>query len=156
MIEVSIPGYKSVQLEHLVLDYNGTIACDGNILPGVKKTLELLSAKLDIHVVTADTYGTARTALEGVPCKLTVLPSGGQAKAKLEYIQDLGVRSTACIGNGRNDRLMLDAAAIGIAVIQEEGASSQALKSSGIICNSITSALGLFTDPMRLAATLRS
>ena len=31
MIEISIPGYKHLQLKHLVLDYNGTIALDGRL-----------------------------------------------------------------------------------------------------------------------------
>jgi hypothetical protein len=29
MIEIDIPGYKKLQLKNLVLDYNGTLACDG-------------------------------------------------------------------------------------------------------------------------------
>ena len=37
MIKVSIPGFKSLSLKYLVLDYNGTIAIDGALVPGVKK-----------------------------------------------------------------------------------------------------------------------
>ena len=28
MIEISIPGFGTLRLEHMVLDYNGTLACD--------------------------------------------------------------------------------------------------------------------------------
>ena len=35
MIEIDIPGYKTLHLEHLVLDYNGTLAVDGVLIDGV-------------------------------------------------------------------------------------------------------------------------
>ena len=36
MIKIEIPNYKTLELEYLVLDYNGTIALDGEILDAVK------------------------------------------------------------------------------------------------------------------------
>jgi hypothetical protein len=33
MIEIDIPGYGLVHLEHLVLGFNGTLSVDGKILP---------------------------------------------------------------------------------------------------------------------------
>jgi hypothetical protein len=36
MITVDIPRYRRIDAEHLVLDYNGTLAIDGNIIDGVK------------------------------------------------------------------------------------------------------------------------
>jgi soluble P-type ATPase len=53
MIEISIPGRRRLNLKYLVLDYNGTIAHNGEILAGVKKCLIELTENLDIHVVTA-------------------------------------------------------------------------------------------------------
>ncbi|WP_217995181.1 ATPase P [Methylogaea oryzae] len=115
MIEVNIPGFGDLQLFHLVLDYNGTLALDGTRLPGVAEALAALSRDLQIHVVTADTYGLAASQLAGLPVKLTILPAGAQADAKRDFVTALGAASVAAIGNGRNDRKMLDAAAIGIA-----------------------------------------
>jgi soluble P-type ATPase len=159
MIEIAVPGYNEnspLQIKHLVLDYNGTLACDGNLLPGVKEYLKSLSENLQIHVLTADTFGNVSSSLEGVPCKLFVLSSKNQEIGKLEYVEGLGCEHTVCIGNGRNDRLMLKAAALGIAVILEEGASVEAVMSADIVCTSILSALELLTKPLRLTATLRS
>jgi len=34
MLETSIPGHKPLLLSYLVLDYNGTIACDGRLMAG--------------------------------------------------------------------------------------------------------------------------
>ena len=41
MIDISIPGFGPLRLECLVLDYNGTLACDGELLPGVRRVAEV-------------------------------------------------------------------------------------------------------------------
>ncbi|MBI2297231.1 MAG: HAD hydrolase family protein [Betaproteobacteria bacterium] len=156
MFAVAIPGYRTLALEHLVLDYNGTLACDGELVQGVSRRLSRLARDLRIHVITADTFGKARSALTRMPCQLEVLPAEGQDQAKLVYVQRLGCERVVAIGNGRNDRLMLEAAALGIAVVQREGAAAEALRAADIVCHSILDALDLLVHPLRLTATLRS
>jgi soluble P-type ATPase len=46
MLTIDIPGYGMLQLEHLVLDVNGTIAHDGALIPGVAEAVETLSSEL--------------------------------------------------------------------------------------------------------------
>ncbi|MHC4179434.1 MAG: HAD family hydrolase [Planctomycetota bacterium] len=156
MLEIAVPGSEVLQIEYLVLDYNGTLACDGELIEGVAQSLRALAGNLQIHVVTADTFGKARSRLEGLPCELVVLPAENQDVGKLEYIERLGPGKTACVGNGRNDRLMLKEAVLGIAVVQEEGAATETLLAADVVCPDVLSALGLLTDPLRLKATLRS
>jgi soluble P-type ATPase len=156
MIEVNIPGFKSLQLEYLVLDHNGTLAVDGILLPGVKECLEKLSQDLKIFVVTADTFGKAGSQLKGIPCELTILAEKDQDVGKLDFIKKLGCDKTVCMGNGRNDRLMLKQAALGIAVILEEGVAAETIIGADILCNGIVPALELLLNPLRLTATLRS
>ena len=156
MIQIDIPGFKKLQLSHLVLDYNGTIACDGELLTGVKEGLIALADEIGIHVLTADTFGRAHSFLEGIPCEFSLIGKENQDIGKLEYIRGLGAWQTVCIGNGRNDYLMLKEAALGIAVILEEGAATQALVSADVVCTSVVSALALLQNPLRLTATLRS
>jgi soluble P-type ATPase len=156
MIEVNIPGFKTLKLKHLVLDHNGTLAVDGILVDGVKQALEALAEKLEIHVLTADTFGKARSQLEGIPCKLSILPRDNQDVGKLEYVKDLDSENAVCMGNGRNDKLMLQAAALGIAVILEEGIAVETLVAADVVCKDIISALELLTHPLRLTATLRS
>ncbi|MBN1833388.1 MAG: ATPase P [Deltaproteobacteria bacterium] len=156
MIEVAIPGYRTLKLEHLVLDYNGTLAVDGEPLAGVMDALKNLAQSLEVHVLTADTFGKVRSRLEGVPCRLSVLTVKNQDRGKLDYIKALGAEKTVCMGNGRNDRLMLKEAALGVAVILDEGVAVETLNSADVVCTSILSALGLLTNPLRLTATLRS
>ena len=156
MIEINIPGDRILQLKHIVLDYNGTIACDGDLIPGVKENLTALADKLQVHILTADTFGNARCGLEGIECELSIIAPESQDIGKLDYVKRLGAENTVCVGNGRNDQLMLEVAALGIAVILEEGAAAATLSAADVVCTNIISALELLANPMRLIATLRT
>jgi len=156
MILIEIPDFGSLEIEHLVLDFNGTLACDGQLLPGVAKRMAKLAPAVDIHVLTADTFGTVQAQLKGIPCKIEVLPKDAGAEAKRDYVQQLGAEQTACIGNGRNDRLMLETAALGVAVLLGEGAAPAALSAADVVCADIRDAFDLLRKPLRLVATLRS
>lgn len=156
MLDISIPGFGDLRLEHLVLDYNGTLACDGEMLQGVRQSLAALAERFQIHVVTADTFGKAGQRLQDLPCKLVILPEAEQDLGKLDYVRRLGLERTVSIGNGRNDRRMLKEAALGIAVILEEGAAAEAIAAADVVCSSILSAFELLANPLRLTATLRS
>lgn len=154
----AIPGQDPIEARSLVLDYNGTLATDGTLVAGVADRLRELALPphgLSIHVVTADTMGTVRRQLDGLPCAVSILGPTAQDKAKLEYVQGIGAEWTVAIGNGQNDRLMLAGAALGIAVVGEEGAAVQAVLASRVVCRDILSALDLLRNPQRLAATLR-
>jgi len=155
MITIKIPGFNELQLHHLVLDFNGTLAVDGKILAGVAEKLNVLSDQLEIHVITADTFGKAKTQLKNVKCVVKIISETEQHTQKLYYVAHLGVDSIVAIGNGRNDALMLKHASLGIALIQEEGACSETLMAADIVCKDIMDALELLNNPLRLTATLR-
>jgi len=155
MIEISIPGDRDYQLQYLVLDYNGTIAVDGYLVEGVKQRIYRLSEKVDIHVVTADTFGRAESGLQDVQCTLSILPPDNQIEKKIKYMEKLGVDKTVCIGNGNNDSGMIKKACLGIAVIQQEGLCTTTLLSADIVCSNIADALDLLLNPKRLIAVKR-
>lgn len=92
MIKIDIPGDKVYQLAHLVLDYNGTLACDGRLLPGVTERLTELAEHLAVHVLTADTFGSAQAALVGIPCRVEILPAGDQAEENRRWCMTLGLQ----------------------------------------------------------------
>lgn len=155
MIEITIPGFDQLRLEHLVLDYNGTLAFDGRLISGVAELLELLAEHLQIHIVTADTYGSVRQAFAGSAFTVHVLSPGNEGEGKVGYVRRLGSKASVCIGNGGNDRLMLKEAGLGIAVFQQEGAAPPALLAADIVIPSIIDALNLLLHPQRITATLR-
>lgn len=156
MLEIDILGYRRLRFNHLVMDYNGTLAQDGTLLAGVAPRLEQLAKLLRLHVVTADTFGQVKANLDSLPCKVAILPVENQVQGKLAYIENLGRDQVVAIGNGRNDRLMLAAAALGIAVVQEEGAATETLLAADVVVSDVRSALDMLLFPKRLIATLRS
>ena len=156
MLEVNIPGYGTLAFSFLVLDYNGTIACDGRLIPGVRDRLEALSKNIALHILTADTFGSVQKEMTGIPCEVVVIGKENQTQAKADYVRRLEAQETVSVGNGRNDALMLKEAVLGIAVIQEEGGAVETLIAADIVTQSILDALDLLLHPLRLTATLRS
>lgn len=155
MLSVSIPGLADLHLEHLVCDFNGTLALDGLLIEGVRARLDALAHDLHIHVVTADTFGRCSAELADVDCRVTILPAGAQDAAKARYVRRLGADRTVSIGNGRNDCAMLEAAVLGIAVLGREGAAATSIAAAQIIAPDILAALDLLLHPLRLVASLR-
>jgi P-type E1-E2 ATPase len=154
VICLDVPGRGFLELEHLVLDLNGTIALDGEVLPGVPERLAALSESLTIHLVTADTQGRAAVIAEQLQVKLVLVAPGDEAEQKRALVKRLGAERVLAIGNGANDVGMLRAAALGIAVIGTEGLAVEALQAADVVAT-IQDALDLLLHPRRLVATLR-
>ena len=155
MIELDVPGRGLIQLEHLVTDVNGTIAKDGRLLEKIARPLVGLKDRLQIHLITADTYGRQDNIDLMLALKAVRLKGENQAEQKAEYVRSLGADKVVAIGNGANDALMLKEAAIGIAVMGDEGLAVEALQSADIFIHSALDALYLLEFPTRLVATLR-
>ena len=155
MFEIDIPGFGFVRLEHLVSDFTGTLSVDGKLLPGVKEHVNKIAEFLKVYILTADTFGKARAELKGINCEIHILEGKDHDIQKEEYIKKLGAGSVVAFGNGNNDRKMLNAANIGIAVCLNEGCSKDAIASADVFVISIIDALDLLLHPKRLKATLR-
>lgn len=154
-IHLDIPGRERFELEHLVLDLNGTVALDGEVLASVAERLAPLSASLAIHLVTADTRGQAADLSQRLGVRLFHVQAGDEAGQKRVLVERLGAQRVAAIGNGANDAGMLAAAALGIAVLGSEGLATAALQAADVVVGRIEDALDLLLQPQRLVATLR-
>lgn len=155
-MEIQVPGLETFRLDHLVLDFNGTLAKDGVLIDGVSDLLHELSRQISIHVITADTFGSVTQTMASIPCEVKIIESLQQDEQKGEFIKHLGADHVFAIGNGRNDKIMLKKAALSVAVIQQEGTYAPLLLEADVVCTSIIDALGLLAHPKRLIATLRN
>jgi soluble P-type ATPase len=155
MIQIDIPGKACFRIRHVVFDYNGTIARDGQLISGVKQGIQRFSDRLNFHVLTADTFGSVQKQLQDVNAVLTVISKDHQDRKKLDYLKALGPDQTLCAGNGRNDALMLKEACIGIAVLGDEGVSSACFSASDLMVKDILDVFDLLKTPERIIATLR-
>jgi len=147
-----MPGAKTLHLRHAVFDFNGTLALDGALLPGVASRLRALAKRLPLTVLTADTYGTAAKTLGRLPVTVHTVRTGRQ---KARFIARRRSEGAAAIGNGTNDALMFRAAALSVAILGPEGLSAAALQSATLVVPSATAALDLLLRPRRVSATLR-
>jgi len=104
------------------------------------------------HAVVSEFLGTLDAIADMLRVKAVRAATG---EDKLRLIDELGGDRCIVIGNGANDMLALEAAALGIAVLGPEGASSGALRAADLVCNSASDALDLLLDPTALSATIR-
>jgi soluble P-type ATPase len=155
MLELKIPGRDTIRIETVVLDYNGTMAVDGIAKPGCIERLRRLADFVSIHVLTADTFGKVASQLTELAFTVETLPPGRQDEAKAAYVRKLGLATTAAVGNGANDARMLKEVALGIAVIQEEGAAVAAVHNADVVFGDINDALDALLNRKRLVASLR-
>ncbi len=154
-ITITIPHFKTLTLRHVILDYNGTLAEDGALKEEAKRLLDDLALQYRVHVITSDTFGSVQDQLEHFDVTIKVLKSDDHTAEKAAYIDELGSGQCAAVGNGNNDAAMLKKAALGIALIGDEGCSTQTMLNSDIVSRSIKDAMKLLLSEKRLIATLR-
>ena len=154
-MKIEIPGRTPVELKYLVLDYNGTIAEDGEIISSIEPRLAELSKGLQIYVITADTHGTAAQKCAHLPVKVMTFPTVEVGAIKAEQVRKLS-GGVVCIGNGFNDIQMADAADLSIGVVGSEGCCGALISHCDIVVTSIEHALDLLCRPGRIRATLRT
>jgi soluble P-type ATPase len=151
-IHVDIPGSANLALTDLLIDFTGTLALDGLLLPGIAEALMELASTLRITIATADTFRRASEALQGLPLELRLVDCGEQ---KARIVEELGAEHVVAVGNGRNDMAMFEAAALRIAVLGPEGAAATLLAVADVVVSDIHIAFDLLLHPRRLKATLR-
>lgn len=158
MISIDIPGRENpLEIEALVLDYNGTIARDGALIEGIPERLIKLTDAVEVYVLTADTYGTVRGQCEPLGVTVRTFPHAGAGVCKEEIVLELRRNAKVCaVGNGFNDVQMMDAAGFAVAVLDAEGMYAGLLPHADVLVRSAGEALDLFLKPDRLRATLRN
>lgn len=155
MIEISIPGRGTLQLEHLVSDVNGTLTIDGQLPDGLARTLGSLRDRIQVHLLTADTFGRQHLIDKQLGLNAVRVQPGGEGEQKAQFVEHLGAAGVVAIGQGANDAAMLKASALGICIISNEGAATETLLSADLVAPDIFSALDLLEKPLRIVASLR-
>jgi P-type E1-E2 ATPase len=155
LIQIDVPGRSTLELQHLVLDLNGTVALDGEPITGVGDRVAALSAHLVVHLATADTHGQAEETSRRLGCQLVRIEPRYEASQKGALVERLGAAHVVAIGNGANDARMLSAAAVGIAILGPEGLAVETLRAADLVVGCIEDALDLLLYPQRIMATLR-
>ena len=135
MIRIDVPGREIIEIEHVVLDYNGTIALDGQLIEGAAWRIRELCKSAHVYVLTADTYGTVRAQCDGLGVEIKTFPRANAAECKEE---------------------MFDIADLSIAIMDGEGVCAGLIAHSDVLVRSAEEGLDLLLKTDRLRATLRT
>lgn len=159
-ILINIPGLGDRAIQTVICDYTGTLSCRGKLPPSVKGLLSELTTRVDLHILTADSYGTADSELIGIVVPYHLRKEDGQQDAeKREYVEQFALQHVAALGNGNNDRQLLkrvkEAGGIAIAVDNGEGCAIDAVMNSHLVIVGAVHALTLLLEPQACKATLR-
>ena len=155
MITVPIPGWGELAIEYVMVDFNGTIAFDGKLRKEAKDIIDKISRYVKVFVITADTYDSVDSELGASTITFIKVNRIRSGEEKAKVVRELGPEKIVAIGNGANDAAMLKEAALGIAVVGEEGCSAALIKEADIVVDDVVKAFGLIAHPERLVATLR-
>lgn len=155
MIELNIPGWRTLRLSHLVCDVNGTLAMDGRLIDGLFRPLTALRDRLELHLITADTHGKQAEIDHLLNLQAHHIRPGGESQQKAEFVRSLGADEVVAVGQGANDAEMLKTASLGIAITSREGLAVETLLAADLVVADIFTALELLEKPMRIVATLR-
>lgn len=155
MISVSIPGWGELEIEYIVLDYNGTCAFNGKLKEGVKEMLEKISRYIKVFIITSDTYDNVDHEVNVMGFNVLKVKKEESGAEKAKIVKELGPEKVVAIGNGANDAMMLREASLGIGVIGEEGCATSLIKEADFIVTNIIDALSIILHPERIVATLR-
>ena len=155
MIEIEIPGRGTYRLRHLVLDVNGTIAVEGQLVKGVAGRVAELRRSVEVHMLTADTRGRQQAIDAELGMHAARITSQDEATQKASFVRELGSETVCAVGNGANDALMLHQAKLAIAVLGLEGLAAETLNAADVVVPHVNAALDLLLKPLRLVATLR-
>jgi soluble P-type ATPase len=158
-IAVDIPGFGRLELGTVASDYTGTLSRGGKVSDDVRGRLVQLAGLVDIHILTADTFGTADRELVGLPVTVHRLDAMGQDVQKTRFVEKMNAAQVVAFGNGNNDRLFLGAVkkagGLAVAIDNGEGCAMDTLQNANLFIVGAENALDLLIETNRLKATLR-
>ncbi|MHC1740330.1 MAG: HAD family hydrolase [Anaerolineaceae bacterium] len=155
MLELRFPGKPEIKISYVLCDINGTLSLDGQLLDGVVETISQLKKNLEVHLISANTTGTAAEIANQLGVRLQLIEGSHEAQQKERYLEKLGAEQTIAIGQGANDALMLKKAVIGICVLSREGSALKTMNAADMVVPDILAAFELLQKPLRIVATLR-
>jgi soluble P-type ATPase len=156
MIILQRPGRNPLEIEFILLNFEGTLAADRRVHPKAKDKLNLLSKRTNIYILTRGDQEGVSEALKKVKAEVVYIKEAEASQKKLDLLRRLGGTRTVVIGNGFDDVLMMEEAGLGICVIGKEGASAETVGKADVVVTNILDALDFLLKPLRHQAILGS
>jgi len=154
MIILQGPGRIPLEIEFILLNFEGTLATDRRIHPKAKDKLNLLSKRTNIYILTKGEQEAIREILRKLKAEVVYFKEGEVSQGKLDLLRQLGAAKSVAIGNGVDDVRMIEEAGLGICIIGVEGTSGEAIRKADVVFTDILHALDFLLKPLRHQVTL--
>ncbi len=154
MILIQRPGEEPLEVEFILLDFEGALALDRRVHPKAKDKINLLSKRTKIYILTKGEEEGIGEILRKLEVEVIYLKEGKASERKLDLLRQLGAKRSVVIGNGVDDAPMMEEAGLGICILGKEGASAESLKKADVVVTNILDALDFLLKPLRQKATL--
>ncbi len=154
MIAIRRPGQEPLEIEFILIDFEGTLASDCRVHPKAKDKINLLSKRTKIYILTKGEKEVVEDPLKKIKAEIFYLAEGESSQRKLDLLHQLGAARTIAIGNGVDDAPMIEEAVLGICVMGKEGTSAEAMNKADMVVLNILDALDFLLKPLRQKATL--
>jgi soluble P-type ATPase len=154
MILIQRPGQEPLEIEFIVLDFEGTLATDGRVHPKAKDKINLLAKRTKIYILTTREKEKVDAILRNVNAEIIYLRDTEASRGKTNLLQQLGADRVVAIGNGTGDGAMIEQAGLGMGVMNREGSSGEVIAKADVVFMSIVDALDFLLKPLRQKATL--
>ena len=154
MIYIERPGQGNLEIDFILIDFEGTLASDRRVHPKAKDKINLLSKRAKIYILTKEGKDQVMEVLRKVKAEIIHCAEGDVSVRKSDLLRQLGANRTVAIGNGQDDISMIEEAALGICVISKEGTAAETIQKADIVVSNILDALDFLLKPLRQKATL--
>ncbi len=154
MIFIQRPGQEPLEIEFVLIDFEGTLASDRRVHPKAKDKINLLSKRTKIYILTKGEKEMVEETLRRVRAEIFYSMEGETSRQKLDLLRQLGPTRTVAIGNGVDDAPMIEEAGLGICVMGKEGTSIEAMMKADVVVSNVLDALDFLLKPLRQKATL--
>ena len=154
MIAIQRPGQEPLEVDFILIDFEGTLASDRRVHPKAKDKINLLSKRTKIYILTIGEREAVKETLRKVKAEISYFTEGEASQGKLALLRQLGVDRTIAIGNGADDGAMFEEAGLSICVVGKEGTSIETMKKADVVVSSVLDGLDFLLKPLRQRATL--
>jgi soluble P-type ATPase len=154
MIFIQRPGQEPLEIEFILIDFEGTLASDCRVHPKAKDKINLISKRVKIYILTKGDKEPLMETLQKVKAEVIHLTEGEASQGKVNLLRQLGASKTVAIGNGVDDISMIEEAGLGICVISKEGTAGEMIQKADVVVSNILDALDFLLKPLRHRATL--
>jgi soluble P-type ATPase len=154
MITIHRPGQENLEIEFILIDFEGTLASDRRVHPKAKDKINLLSKRTNIYILAKEEKERVEEAIKKVKAEVIYFMEGKSSEQKLDLLRQLGATRTVVMGNGVDDFSTIEEAGFGICVMSKEGTSLEVMKKADVVFMNIIDALDFLLKPLRQKATL--